>query len=126
MLTIELFIVFLFVYAWFFVPSKRVTAPVVVNDVLEVEATPIEIPAATAAMVMAEAELVISVEELEELMPVEVPQVSEVPNYAAMGVVELRKACSDRGLQWRRYSRQGGKKKATAISRDEMIALLMA
>lgn len=124
MLTVTLFVGFLFLYAYLFVPSKReTTAPI--NEVLTVEVVeerPIVLPV-SAAMTIACDEMVISLEELAELEPM---TVEEAPNYAAMGVVELRKACSDRGLQWRRYSRVNGKKKATAISRNEMLQLLMS
>lgn len=116
MLTIALFAAFLTAYACLFVPAAP--QPATVAEMPE-PATLDEAPAPTAPEPTAPAqpmtiaplpELTLTVEELAEL----------APDYASMGVVQLRKECSARGIQWRRYAG----KKATPMSKAEMLALL--
>ncbi len=131
MFTAFLFIVFLAAYAYLFIPNKprKVTAPAAIPVLITETLEPLP---QSAAKEMPVAELVITLEELADLLPIsEEPapaeEISEseplqpiAPNYMTMGCVELRKACTERRIKWRDVNGKG-KHLSTAAMREALL-----
>lgn len=125
MLTVYLFAVFLFAYAWIVTPSRKTPVPVPVAEIITFTVTaddPAFIPPMLREPKSAPKEispiptLTITPEELEDIAP-------SAPNFASMGCVALRRECSARGIKWR--VRKGkGKGNYAYLTVEEMIEAL--
>ena len=115
MLTVYLFLVFLFAYAWLFTPSHPAVAVEVVHtsEVVEVMELPQidHSPVATKAIAPA-AKLIVPLADLDEVKPITADTTPVIhprnpgpsqptTHYASMTCVELRQACKAQGIRWR-------------------------
>lgn len=143
MLTIYLFLVFLFAYAWILTPSRkahvsqtngfkayleskekysevyeRLALAEADSDAVVPVADPTPLPKRPAMpkAIALTPTLTITPEELEDIAPT-------APNFASMTCAQLRKECSARGIKWR--VRKGkGKGNYRYLSNEEMIQAL--